>query len=379
MLRTAQSVRMLQMLAAVLGVAIVLWTTNFGAVLTAQAAAVTNASDTLSTSAPNTGANHTLVFRSPNGLVAGQTIEITFDASFGIPTIGLEDVDLATSTAATGPWTEETLAGAQGAADWGYSTTSNTLVFQAPSGYGAASSTYFQIQVGTNATGGDTQITNPTSTTTSYQIQIGGTMQDSGEVRVAVLDTVTVSAAVDTVFDFTVAGVASGSTVNGSPTTTASTTQHNTLPFGELVVNQSRTLAHDLTITTNAANGYVVTVEQTQDLLSSTGADINGYIDGSYTDTPTAWTAPGAVVGTDTTYGHWGLTSDDLDLNGQGTDFTSDTWVSASSTQPRVIAAHGGVVNATSTRVGYQIQISALQEAGTDYTTQLIYIATPVF
>jgi hypothetical protein len=31
------------------------------------------------------------------------------------------------------------------------------------------------------------------------------------------------------------------------------------------------------------------------------------------------------------------------------------------------------------TRVGYQIEISALQEAGDDYSTTLRYIATPTF
>ncbi len=30
-------------------------------------------------------------------------------------------------------------------------------------------------------------------------------------------------------------------------------------------------------------------------------------------------------------------------------------------------------------RIGYQVQISALQEAGDDYSTELRYIATPTF
>jgi hypothetical protein len=32
-----------------------------------------------------------------------------------------------------------------------------------------------------------------------------------------------------------------------------------------------------------------------------------------------------------------------------------------------------------STTVAYKVQITALQEAATDYTAQLMYIATPVF
>ena len=203
-------------------------------------------------------------------------------------------------------------------------------------------------------------------------------MQDSGEVRVAIIEAVSVTASVDTVFDFTVAGVASGQTVNSSPTTTATATTPSTLPFGTLTVNESATLAHDLTVVTNAANGFSVTVEQSGDLLSSTGADINGFIDGAYTDTPTAWAAPSATVGDDETYGHWGLTSDDPDFSA-----TADRWVSASTT-PRSIFSNTTVTDGSdtgtgTTRIGYQIQISPLQEAGNDYSTELTYIATPTF
>ena len=203
-------------------------------------------------------------------------------------------------------------------------------------------------------------------------------MQDSGEMRIAIIDVVTVSASVNTRFDFTVAGVASGSTVNSSPTTTVANSDVNALPFGVLSPNTSVTLAHDLSVVTNASNGFNVTVEQSGDLQSSTGANINGFIDGSYTNTPTAWTSPAATIGVDTTYGHWGLTSDDPDFSG-----TADRWVAASTT-PRTIFSNTTVADGTqtgtgTTRIGYQVQISSLQEAGTDYSTELTYIATPTF
>ena len=191
------------------------------------------------------------------------------------------------------------------------------------------------------------------------------------------------TANVATQLTFTVSGVANGATVNGSPTTTATTTTSTSLPFETLSAGVSKTLAQDLTVLTNAIGGYVVTVEQSQNLLSSTGADIDGFANGAYTDTPTAWVAPSNNISQENTWGHWGLTSDDLDLEGAGNNFTANTWVAASST-PRAVMAHDGPSDGSTAgigaaRVGYQAQITALQEAGDDYNTSLTYIATPTF
>ena len=41
--------------------------------------------------------------------------------------------------------------------------------------------------------------------------------------------------------------------------------------------------------------------------------------------------------------------------------------------------ADGTTAGIGAARIGYQVQISALQEAGDDYTTTLRYIATPTF
>jgi hypothetical protein len=139
-------------------------------------------------------------------------------------------------------------------------------------------------------------------------------------------------------------------------------------------------MAQRLNVTTNARNGFVVTVEQDQNLLSSTGADIDGFIDGAYTNTPAAWAAPTNSIANENTWGHWGLTSDD-DIN--TSEFGSALFVAASTT-PRQIFSHAGPSDGVtndigSTTIGYQIQISPLQEAGDDYTTVLTYIATPTF
>jgi hypothetical protein len=245
---------------------------------------------------------------------------------------------------------------------------------------GVASATPITIRIGLNAIDfgtGNAQITNPAATT-SYAIDIDGTMQDSGQVRVAIVEQVTVSASVDTSLTFTVTGVAASSTVNGSATTTATTTSSTALPFGTVGIQSSRVLAQDLTVSTNASNGYTVTVHQAGELQSTNGDTIDGFVDGSYTTTPTAWQGPAGLISDTDSYGHWGLTSNDSNILARSIQFGSDQWVSGS-TSPIAIMGHNDPVLATTTRVGYQIEISALQEASDDYSTTLRYIATPTF
>jgi len=346
----------------------------------AQAANVTTFSDTLSDSVSSQPSNHTIVFTMPNGMSTGQTFTLDFDAAFGnIASIVEDDVDILVGGSSS------STAAAAGAGTWGVTISNPTITFTTPTDGGVASGTEITIRVGTHAVTSGTganQITNPAATTTSYTIDInssGGTSQDSGQTRVAITDSVLVTAEVPTRFDFTVNGTPSGFTIPGVATTTAANTDSTSLPFGVLTSNVSKTLAHQLNVDTNAANGFVVTVEQSQDLQSSTGAVIDSFTDGTYLDTPTVWTAPGNNIAQDNTWGHWGLTSDDDSFNSG----TNDRWVAASTT-PRIIFTHAsatdGVTNDIgSTTIGYQIQISPLQEAGNDYNTTLTYIATPTF
>lgn len=384
MLRTDYAVRMLQMLAGFCALALMMSSVGLGNMFTNVAAAnVTDASDTLSDSAPSAVSNHTIRFITSNGMAAGETIQITYASFTGGDNITIDDIDLATTSDPNfGSLVDETLATSQGAATWGVSTSTNSLTLQAPSGYGVPSSTAIEIQIGSNATGGTSRLINP-SATGSAEIVIGGTMPDSGETLVFIIENVTVTASVDTNFQFTVSGVAAGENVNTSGTTTATATTPTALPFEEVAPDVSKTLAHDLQVITNADNGFVVTVQQSGELASVTGADINSFASGSYLDTPGPWVAPTAQIANDETWGHWGITSEDLDLDSQGIDFTADTWVAASNT-PRAIFAHDNVADGTTVgegtaRVGYQIQVSSLQEAANDYTTTLTYVATPVF
>jgi hypothetical protein len=366
-------------IATLLAIALVLWAVGSHLFSTAEAANLTYVRDTLSDSDTGSVSNHTIEFLSPTGVAAGGTITVTFPSTFtGTSSINEDDLDLEV----TG--TDRTVVdGAPGAGEWGLTWSGNTLTLDADAAQSIASNATVTIKIGLNAdTGGPAaaQLTNP-SGINSYMIDITAGASDSGTAMVAIVDNVLVTADVPTTLTFTVAGVANALTVNGTTTTETSTSA--TIPFGTLTSGQIKTIAQDLTLATNARNGYVVTVEQDQNLLSSTGADIDGFIHGAYTNTPTSWSAPVPSISDENTWGHWGLTSDDTNLLGTGIDFGSNQWVSASTT-PRAIMAHNGPADGTTdnigaVRIGYQIQISALQEAGDDYNTTLTYIATPRF
>ena len=371
-MQTAQTVSLLRVIAGVLAMALLLWGSNFPASLrSAAAASITNASDTLSDSDLGVASNHTFQFTLPNGAMTGSQITLTFPgSSFTFPTNGFDYLDFDVLDDSVPITLGSTATGDV----WGVATTSNTITFSLSTSTGqiaVASSSVILIRIGTNATGptGDSQITNPVSAN-SYEIEVGGTIQDSGSVMVAILDDVVVTANIATNFSFSVSAVNAGQSVNG--TTTNGTSTATTIPFGTSTAGFIKTIAQDLTVTTNAAAGFAVTVYTDGPFDSSTNADIDGFIDGAYTDTPSAWQAPSANPSDEKTWGHWGMTSGDPDL------FGSNLWKSPSTT-PRTMFSHNSVVNASTTRVGYQLQISSLQEAGDDYETTLTYIATPVF
>lgn len=364
-----------RVVAILVAVATVLF--SLGLHIQVDAANVTDFKDTLSDSAPSAASNHEIEFVSPTGIPAGQSIVVTFPTvpdAFDLEDITVSDIDLEEDGV------DETL----GAGVWTVSTTSTSITFLSGTGAIAADATT-TIKIGTNADAGTNRIINPATSNVSYEITLQAGTADSGATRVAIVDTVEVTASVATDFVFTVTGLATSSAVNG--TTTTGSTSPTLIGFGELTQWQPKTMAQRLNVRTNARNGFVVTVEQDQNLLSSTGADIDGYLNGGYTNTPGNWSQPGNTILLEDTYGHWGLTSTD-DLNSsefQGcvNAATEGCWVAASTT-PRDIFEHNGPSDGTtddvgSTTVGYQVEISPLQEAGDDYTTTLTYIATPTF
>ena len=366
-----------KLLAIFVALALLLWTFGISTfVNNAKAASLTNVSDTLSDSDLSVAANHTISFTTPTGIAAGETITITFPSGFNLGSVAFGDVDL------TDDGADQTLAATCSGGTWGAAVSGQVLTITSCTGTMAASSVV-GIEIGTNATfgsAGANQITNP-GTAQSYVISIGGTMADSADTRVAIIDDVVVTASVDTTFTFTVSGVANGQAVNGDATNTATSTTATTLPFETLTPGTAKVLAQDLAVTTNAANGFSVTIQEDQNLTSATGADIDTFIDGANTATPAAWQAPAGTLGSENTYGHFGITSEDADLNSDefGTALYAGNFNTAREIFSHTGPADGSTANQGATRIGFKIEIDALQEAGNDYTNNLTYVATPTF
>lgn len=342
----------------------------------AKAAQVTSFSDTLVDSDLSVATKHTISFVATNNIVAGQTIKISLDPSGTTP--GTSAFSQAYSAATSSdifllddgtPMTFSAVGNYNGGSD-------ENLTLTLSSGTIATSS------VVTIVVGSTTALwTNPSSAG-SFVIRLAGTNTNSGDSRVAVLDDVVVTASVDTIFTFTVSGLATSTSLNGLSTNGSTTA--TVMAFNTLAPGTEWLLGQQLTVSTNARNGFTVTVVEDQNLLSSTGADIDLFNNGATTSIPEVWAPPTSTIDSDETYGHIGVTSDDSDLAITGpAEFVGSKFAGNFNT-PRVVFSHNGPANGTTqdkgtAKVGFQIEIGSLQEAGTDYTNTLTYVATPTF
>lgn len=357
--------------AAGLLVSIFAWSAGLRYLETAHAADLSSTSDTLSDSRPGLGANHTIQYTNATSTTAGQTITITFDPTTslfgGIGSVATSDVSV------TGMTLVDSCAGAN---DVTLSTSTTALTFTVCGTATVASGTK-TIQINNDV------ITNPTSTG-SYIIRLnaGGNTADT---RVAIVNAVQVTAAVDTTFDFTVTGFTTSTPTLGNGATTTATSSATSLNFGTVLPNTHYELAQQLSVTTNAGNGFAVTVHEDQDMTSQNGNTIHLFDDGNATSTPSPWVAPGDVLDQSNTYGHIGITSDDADLGGG--EFGTSTPLYAGSfqsTSTLTVFSHNGPADGTTQNKGkadiaLRLEISPLQAAANDYTNNLIYVATPTF
>jgi len=378
MSRTSNTFSVLQATAAVASIAIIMWSLGLPVMQFAQAANVTTLTNTLSDSGPGNESDHTIEFVTPTGVVNGQTITVDFsDGPFVVGAVDFTDIDVQATTTDLTVAADCTGSDQIGAA---FSGTILTLEFCTGDGASLDAGASTTIEIGLNADGGDEQLVNPVADVNSYQIPVTAGV-DTGETRVMILDQVTVSATVDTIFTFTVNAVASGATIGSD--TTGTTTTASSINFGELEAETETSAAQRLEVSTNAANGFAVTVATNQQLTAGNGAIIDGYADGAFSTVPDTWNPPSGTPGQPNEAGHWGLTSDDDTLSG-GDFFTGGTEFVSASTTPVEVFRHGGPVAATGAGEGtanvlYKIEITALQEAADDYTATLTYVATPIF
>ncbi len=225
----------------------------------------------------------------------------------------------------------------------------------------------------------------------TYTIQLLNNHGEWGNAMFAIIEPVTVTARVSAILQFTVEGVEDTETLHGESLDI--TTLADAIEFGTLDVETPLIAAQDLSVTTNASDGYTVTVFQDQDLTSPGGDTIKAFEDATVITPAGAkiWEAPSGTLGDPNTWGHFGFTTQDnqvaascIDVPGEGSPyFDGNVWAGFDGTGVREVMCHTGPSDGEAehigtTRVGYQIEISPLQPAG-EYTNTLTYIATPTF
>jgi len=237
----------------------------------------------------------------------------------------------------------------------------------------------------------------------------------------AIVDPVKVTAIVEATLEFRIYGVDPTADpnpeyqpsewdnllVNGRELTTEIATSPTEINFDVLSINEPKFAAQDLVISTNASEGYTITVFQDQDLTSIQGDTISpfGTWDGSLEriapHLAEEWDIPEPDLDHPETWGFFGFTSQDASLEyddgyqcgseyAEGTDYSyfnasdlDDVWAGFDGDNPESVMCHigpsdGQTLNVGFTRVGYAIEISPLQPAG-QYTNTLTYVATPTF
>ena len=325
----------------------------------ANAAALTGKNDTMSSLKASTVSNHTILFTTPTGVAAGETITLTLTSFSVAAALDFEDLDLsfdATPDAVcdTGD-TEKTLAATASGATWGAVRTSATVITFTSGTDTIAAAAEVCVEVGTNAESvitGIEQITNPTAG--SYTLAIGGTMADSGSVAISILadDQVAVSGTVDESITFSLSA--------------------NSVAFGTLSVSTVTTGTHTFDLATNGTGGAVVTVSG------------NTLEDGANSvDAMSA--AAASSVGTE----QFGINLKDNATPDVGAECSGSAPIAAAATgyatvdnfkfvSGETVASAANAINTTTCTITYIANIAGTTDAGS-YTTTLTYVASATF
>jgi hypothetical protein len=318
----------------------------YGFVPTVKAASMDSAKDTLSTSDLNVDATHTVTFKTGSPLAEDDYIRVAFAAEFGDADAATVGCPAGTTQGATNvDWVECVVGGA------GLSGTSTITI------------------AGVH----NPLVANSYSVTITSYDDLDAEIESS-EMKVYIISDVTVTAHVAASLTFGITAATTTQTVNGVAITgdsTATEIDYGTIQTGP---GNKKTMAQTLTVSTNAAAGFVVTVQQDHNLVSPSGADIDSYSAG----VKAAWADPaGTLAGGESTWGHMAVTSDDSDI------FAAQQYEGLNGTAAMPVMQHGGASDGQTAGVGkvlvgYTVGITDLQEAG-DYSNKLTYVCTPTF
>lgn len=166
----------------------------------AYAAALTSRSLIMTRQQTSTATNFDVRFTTPTGVESSSdTVTLTLPSDFSYGSVAFGDIDFFHG-ATTGFETEETLAATAAAGVWGASVSGQVLTLTAPTNAAAGEITAGDkvvLRIGTNASGGTNQITNP-SVSGTYILSVAGTFGDSGsyDVFIGSADSISVTATV---------------------------------------------------------------------------------------------------------------------------------------------------------------------------------------
>ncbi len=211
------------------------------------------------------------------------------------------------------------------------------------------------------------------------------TAVDATTGRVAHIEAVRVTATIDPTISFSVAGVASAATRCGVSTDV--TTTALAVPFGTMTLNTFKTLAHDVTVSTNATGGYVVTASE-NDQLGKDGAT-SPFIPDSLGNGG-AMSESASAEWTTSTVNGFAYSLQNVDAASVPFQYTTATGNCTgtfcarqfadrqASETPATIFSSTTVANAENVYVCYRLSVGATQAAG-DYENQITYTATGTF
>ncbi len=317
-----------------------------------------------------------LQFTIPTGVDAStDTITLTFDTGYDLGTFVLTDYDFEvgdSGTCSTAAFTDETLAASPAAGVWGIATTGapkRIVTLTAPTDATTGEVTAgrcVQLLIGSNAGGGSTVVTNPS--TGNYDVDITselGAVDDSGSGSIAIItdEQVTVSATVDPSITFVVssgASVSFGTLLTGTgrwATSGGGANASATTPDAGTVFQVATNAPTGWALTYNGATLTIPSAAPTIDV-----ATIVGDSDGTQNTEQFALTA--------STDGNSTIAS------GYLRDATSDLKFVAGSAQTLVSEAIA--TNTENITVSYLANIGGATEAGA-YSTTLTFIASATF
>lgn len=169
---------------------------------------------------------------------------------------------------------------------------------------------------------------------------------------------------------FSVDGVSSG-TVIGTSVTTDVATASTSIGFGAIPFDTEFEAAHQLTVDTNATEGYQILLYADQDLTNTYGTKI-----ASTTGTnalPVSWSSGCLALN----LGCFGYHTTDATLAGGSARFGAEDTYAAFTTTPQEIM-YSSIPGSDTHDIVYKIQVGQEQEAG-DYQKTISYMAIPVF